>query len=230
MEPYFGQLQISYRESIDIENEHLLMEEKLIKNVRNVVTIRLKVLPCQPNEFRHPIKVKVIATADNNLHQLRSDRLHSIENGVRSALEHGPLLGFPVMDCRVELLEFICSHQTMPSFVSAVAQKCVHNAIAQCKPYLLEPIMRIELNTPEAMYGLVMRDLTNRRAVLGENVSKNRQRQLIAYTPLAELNGYSSDLRKLTSGKASLFMKLHNYVRMSSLDQEQVCKKIQGYV
>jgi elongation factor G len=230
LEPFFGKLHISYRESLEEPYEHYTFDEKQIKSARNSVAIRLKVVPCEPNEFRLPHKVKVISTAENNLKQLRIDRLHSIENGVRTALEHGSLLGFPVINCRVELLEFVCNYTTIPSFVSACVQKCMHQALQSSKPYLLEPIMRLEVITPEELYGPVLKDLTNRRSTIGTSTSKNKRRILTAFTPLSELTGYSTALRRLTSGQGNLFMQLHDYQRLSVADQNRLVHECSGYV
>lgn len=230
LEPYFGQLQISYRESVDQTAEHLLIDEKVIKNVRNSVQIRLRLSPCDPHLFQLPYKVKVILTAENELYKLRHDRLNAIESGVQTALDHGSILGFPVINCSVELLEFVCPFTTMPSFVSAAVQRCVHEALRSAQPYLLEPIMRLEVTGPETMYGTVLKDLTNRRSTIESCSIKNKQRVVIAYTPLSELSGYSTDLRRLTSGKANLFMQLHEYERMNAADQHRVLHQMQGYV
>lgn len=206
------------------------MEEKTIKGLRNYVCVRLRLRPCDPANFRLPYRLKVIRTQENNLQALRAERLHAIEDGVRTGLGHGSILGFPVINCQVELLEFECSFTTMHSIIAATAQRCVHDALKQAGAYLLEPIMRLEIVAPETCYGQVMRDLSGRRSQLAESSVKNRQRVITAFTPLAEIAGYSSDLRRLSSGKANLFMQLHDYQRMNQHDQLAVCRKINGYL
>lgn len=107
IEAYLGPLQVSYRETIGNEGEHMLEFDKVIGGVKNSVKIKLVVKPSDDLSVRkgqRSCKVKVIIDQENDLGRLRPDRLKAIQRGVDSAFEHGPLLSFPVVGVNVEVI------------------------------------------------------------------------------------------------------------------------------
>ncbi|TAK55929.1 MAG: elongation factor G, partial [Dehalococcoidia bacterium] len=134
------------------------------------------------------------------------------EQGVRSALESGVLAGYPVIGVRCMLLggdyhEVDSSEMAFKTAGSMAFQAAMEKA----NPVLLEPVMRLEISTPEEFYGDVLGDISARRGQITEYDQRGNLKVIRALVPLAETFGYATDLRSLTQGRASYSMEFDRY-------------------
>jgi len=148
-----------------------------------------------------------------------------VRAGVKDALESGPLAGYPVIDMRVSLVDG--SYHAVDSSELAfrtAGSLALRQALEQADPVLLEPIMKVEVATPEQFFGDVVADINGRRGhVLGVEARGNAQ-ILRALVPLAETFGYATDLRSLSQGRATHSMEFGHYQEVPP----QVAEKITG--
>jgi elongation factor G len=136
----------------------------------------------------------------------------AVEKGVRQALKDGTVAGYPIQDIRVSLHDgkFHAVDSNEVSFVSA-GRKAFLEAVATAKPIVLEPIMNVEINTPQSHMGDVSGDLASRRGQISATRSSGSTIRISAKAPLAELQGYPSQLKSLTGGEGTFTMELGEY-------------------
>jgi elongation factor G len=135
-----------------------------------------------------------------------------IEQGVRSAAESGVLAGYPVVDVRV-ILTGGDYHQVDSSEMAfkTAGSMAFQNAMEKASPVLLEPVMKLEISTPDEFYGDVLGDISSRRGNIAEYDQRGHLKVIRAMVPLAETFGYATDLRSLTQGRASYSMEFDHY-------------------
>ncbi len=155
----------------------------------------------------------------------------SIEKGFKAAMSNGVLLGFPMENLKVRLLGG--SYHTVDSDQLAfeiVANKAFREACKKAKPVVLEPIMKLEVVTPDIYLGDITSDLNKRRGHVENVESKVRYQIVKAKVPLAEMFGYVTTLRTITSGRATSSLEFSNYAAAPKEVQENVIYKIKGYL
>ena len=156
----------------------------------------------------------------------------SVQKGFESAMKNGILGGFPMDSMKVELLDgsFHPVDSDQLSF-EICALQAYRNACAQAKPVLMEPIMRLEVVTPEENMGDVIGDLNKRRGqVEGMDTTRTGARLVKATVPLAEMFGYVTALRTITSGRATSSMTYDHHAPVSSNIARTVLEEIKGRV
>ena len=136
----------------------------------------------------------------------------AVEKGVREAMQEGHVAGYPVQDVRVTLYDG--SYHTVDS--SEMAFKIAGSmgfkaAVDKAKPILLEPVMKLEITTPNDAMGDVIGDLNSRRGKVSQVVAKSGEEVIHAVVPMAEVLRYASDLRSMTSGRASFTLEFSHY-------------------
>jgi elongation factor G len=147
----------------------------------------------------------------------------SVEHGIKGALNSGPMAGYPVIDVKVSLV-FGSSHDVDSSQMAfeTAGSMGFREAIRRAKPVLLEPIMSVEVVTPEDFLGDVVGDLSSRRGRVEGISLRGNARVIAAYVPLAEMFGYATDLRSKTQGRAAYTMQFHSYEPVPSHVAEEV--------
>ncbi len=154
----------------------------------------------------------------------------SVQKGFENAMKNGILGGFPMDSMKVELLDgsFHPVDSDQLSF-EICALQAYKNACAQAKPVLMEPIMKLEVVTPEENMGDVIGDLNKRRGqVEGMDTSRSGARIVKAMVPLAEMFGYVTALRTITSGRATSSMTYDHHAPVSSSIAKAVLEEIKG--
>tara|TARA_Y100001001_G_scaffold125855_1_gene124338 strand:- start:2470 stop:4530 length:2061 start_codon:yes stop_codon:yes gene_type:complete len=142
-----------------------------------------------------------------------TEYISSVEDGVRGALNNGPKSGFPVIDLLVRLIDGTY-HDVDSSKVSfeIAGSMAARTAVNRCNPVVLEPVMTLEVVTPEDYLGEVIGDLGRRRASV-ESIDAQNDTQIVkASLPLAESFGYANDLRSITQGRAGYSMEFNRYL------------------
>lgn len=150
--------------------------------------------------------------------------MRGVENGVEQAMASGPLAAYPVVDVRVTALDGR-THDIDSSELAfkLAAQNAFREAYNEAGPILLEPVMAVEVVTPEAYMGDVVNDLTARRAeIKSMRASAGDTQTISASAPLASMFGYSTALRSLTQGRATYTMEPESYAQLSPERQAEI--------
>ncbi|MFH0782108.1 MAG: elongation factor G [Pseudomonadota bacterium] len=155
--------------------------------------------------------------------------LGAIKKGVVDSLDSGPLIGYPLTDIKVVLVGGSYHEEESTEMAFGVAgAMAIRRATSEAEPKLLEPIMDIEIATPEEYIGDVIADLNGKRGkVVGVSVEAHLQ-TVKAHAPLAELFGYSTSIRSATQGRASFTMQFLQYDVVPANRAEAIVKKIRG--
>jgi len=155
----------------------------------------------------------------------------SVEKGFKEALNNGALAGFPVDSLKVTLLDgsFHPVDSDQLSF-EICARQAFKSAAAKGKPILLEPIMKVEIVTPEEYMGDIIADLNRRRGEIAAMESKGNAKVVTAKVPLSEQFGYVTVLRTLSSGRATSSMEFDHYHEVPRSLAEKVLADVQGRV
>ena len=202
-----GAPQVAYRETIrkEVESEYKHVKQSGGKGQYGHVVIKME--PMEPGgegyEFIDEIKGGVIPR----------EFIPSVDKGIRDTLPNGVVAGFPVVDVRIRLV-FGSSHDVDSSQLAfeLAASQAFKEGMRKASPVLLEPIMSVEVETPEDYMGDVMGDLNRRRGiVLGMDDDGIGGKKGRAEVPLAEMFGYSTDLRSATQGRATYSMEFAKY-------------------
>jgi elongation factor G len=136
----------------------------------------------------------------------------SVDLGIQEAMESGVLAGFPVVDIRVELVDGSYHEVDSSEMAFKVAgSMAFKNAMQRAKPKLLEPVMAVEVVTPEEYLGDVMGNLNSRRGRVEHLEPRGNAQAVRARVPLAEMFGYATDLRSMTQGRATFTMQFERY-------------------
>ncbi len=155
----------------------------------------------------------------------------AIEKGLKSAMMNGPLVGFPMESVNVRLIDGSCHSVDSDALSFEVAASMAFRAASKtAKIVLLEPIMRFEVITPSEYVGEVTSDLTKRRGQVEELESRLGNQVIHGKVPLAEMFGYVTTLRSLTSGRATSMLEFSHYQGTPKEIMDEVLFKIRGYI
>jgi elongation factor G len=152
--------------------------------------------------------------------------INSVNKGVQEALQNGVVAGYPVVDVRVELFDGSYHEVDSNEMAFKVAgSMAFRNAALIADPVLLEPMMKVEVVTPEDYMGDVMGDLTRRRGILQGMEDSPAGKMVNAHVPLSEMFGYATDLRSQTQGRATYTMEFDHYAEAPASVAEKIIKK-----
>ncbi|MBM9535912.1 elongation factor G [Desulfobulbus alkaliphilus] len=155
--------------------------------------------------------------------------IEAVKRGVLNSLDSGPLIGYPVLDVNARLIggSYDEEKSTEMAFSVAATMAC-RKAATQAEAALLEPVMDLEISTPEEYVGEVMNDLNKKRAqIIGVSIG-NAVQVVRAKAPLAEMFGYSTDLRSATQGRATFTMQFNEFAVIPAKRAEIIIHKIRG--
>ena len=149
----------------------------------------------------------------------------AIDKGIQDALKSGVAAGFPVVDVKVKLV-FGSFHEVDSSEQAfyVTGSMAVKDAMRQASPILLEPIMDVEVVTPDDYLGDVMGDLTGRRGKVQSMEARGDSQAVRAQVPLAQMFGYATDLRSKTQGRATFTMQFDHYERVPQSLADDIVK------
>jgi len=153
----------------------------------------------------------------------------AVEKGVREAMEQGVLAGYPVVDVRVRLVDGSYHEVDSSELAFAIAGSLgFKEAAKKANPVLLEPIMKLEVVTPEEYLGDVLGDISSRRGKVEGMDARGNVKVIRAFVPLAEMFGYATQLRSLTQGRANFTMQFSHYEKVPAHLAEDIIKKAKG--
>ena len=200
-----GKPQVAYRETIrqTVEQEYKYAKQSGGRGQYGHVFLRLEPLdPGKGYEFVNDIKGGVVP----------KEYVPAVDKGIQEALQNGVLAGYPVEDVKVTL--FDGSYHEVDSSEMAfklAASMCFKEGARKAGAVILEPMMKVEVETPEEYMGDVIGDLNKRRGQVNSMDERGGNKIIAAFCPLAEMFGYSTDLRSQTQGRATYSMEFDHY-------------------
>ena len=153
----------------------------------------------------------------------------AVDQGIQEAMETGVVAGYPMVDLRAVLADG-SSHEVDSSEIAfkVAGQMALREAARKADPTLLEPVMQIEVVTPEEYMGDVIGDLTARRGKIERMDQRGRNQVIRAHVPLAEMFGYATDLRSRTQGRATHTMQFHSYQEVPASISKEIVARVRG--
>ncbi|MFC6101798.1 elongation factor G [Olivibacter domesticus] len=222
-----GAPQVAYKEAITAESAHREVYKKQTGGRGKFADIQVVVSPIDADYEKGGLQfVNEIVGGS-----IPREFIPSVQKGFEAAMVNGVLAGFPVPDMKVRLVDgsFHAVDSDALSFEIA-ARTAFREALPKCRPVLMEPIMKIEVLTPEENMGDVMGDLNRRRGQLQGMDTRNGAQVIKALVPLSEMFGYVTQLRTITSGRATSTMEFDHYAEAPKNVQEDVIAKAKGKV
>jgi elongation factor G len=155
--------------------------------------------------------------------------IQPVNQGIQSALDNGVLAGYPTVDVRASLVDGQYHDVDSSEMAFKIAgQMAFKKAAEMAKPVLLEPIMAVEVVTPEEYMGDVMGDLSSRRGRIEGMEARGNTQVVRSQVPLSEMFGYSTDLRSRTQGRATYTMQFHSYQEVPNAIAQEIIKRVRG--
>jgi elongation factor G len=153
----------------------------------------------------------------------------AVDAGIQQSLDAGVLAGYPTVDIRATLIDGKYHEVDSSEMAFKIAGSMVFkDAARKAKPVLLEPIMAVEVVTPEDYMGDVIGDLNSRRGRVGGMEQRGNSQVIRAQVPLSEMFGYATDLRSRTQGRATYTMQFHSYQQTPASVQEEIVARVRG--
>jgi elongation factor G len=153
----------------------------------------------------------------------------AVDAGIQQSLDAGVLAGYPTVDVRATLVDGKYHEVDSSEMAFKIAGSMVFkDAARKANPVLLEPIMAVEVVTPEVYMGDVIGDLNSRRGRVGGMEQRGNSQVVRAQVPLSEMFGYATDLRSRTQGRATYTMQFHSYQQTPSSVQDEIVARVRG--
>ncbi|CAH6787555.1 Gfm2 [Phodopus roborovskii] len=225
LETYLGPLQVAYRETILNSVRATDTLDRTLGDKRHFVRAELEAGPVGASSG-----MAVVEYADCVSEDLVQASREAVESAVHSACLQGPLLGFPVQDVAVTLHSLTIHPGTSPTMLNACISRCVQKALKKADKQLLEPLMSLEVTVTGDYISPVLADLAQRRGNIQEIQTRQDNKVVIGFVPLAEMMGYSTVLRTLTSGSATFALEFSTYQAMSPQDQSNLLSQRGGLI
>lgn len=228
VEANVGKPQVAYRETIrssDVKSDYKHAKQSGGKGQYGHVVIELSPMT-EEDRKSTDVKNDFLFINDITGGVIPKEFIPSVEKGLRETITSGPLAGFPVVNVKVKLV-FGSYHDVDSSEMAfkLAASMAFKQGFAKASPVLLEPIMKVEVVTPEDYVGDVMGDLSRRRGLLQGQDDTPSGKTINAMVPLGEMFGYATTIRSLTQGRATFTMEFDHYAEAPNNIAEQVMKK-----
>ncbi len=217
-----GQPQVAYRETITVPSDIDYTHKKQTGGAGQFARIKIRFDPLPPGSG-YEFSSKVVGG------NVPKEYIPGVEKGLSSAMDSGPLSGFPVTDFKAELYDGD-SHDVDSSVMAfeIAARAAFREGVMKAKPALLEPIMRVEVVTPEEYMGDIIGDLNSRRGNVNSMDQRGNARVVNAMVPLANMFGYVNTLRSQSQGRAQFTMHFDHYAEIPQAVSEEVRERLAG--
>jgi elongation factor G len=218
-----GRPQVAYRETIKKRVEKI--EGKFVRQSGGKGQYGHVVINMEPSEQGqgYVFEDKVVGGV------IPREYIGPVEQGIKEALETGVLAGYPVVDIKVQLIygsyHDVDSSEMAFKIAGSMAFKEAARAASPC---LLEPVMKVEVVSPEAYMGDVLGDLSSRRGKIGGMMQRGEAQVISATVPLAEMFGYSTRLRSMSQGRAVYSMEFSHYEEVPKSKAEEIISKVKA--
>jgi elongation factor G len=217
-----GKPQVAYRETVSVpaETRHRFVRQTGGKGMFADVTLRV-----EPNEAGKGFVFESEITGG----AIPKEFIPAVEKGIEEALRGGVVAGYPVVDVKVTVLDG--SYHEVDSSEMAFkicASMAFKEACQKAKARLLEPVMDVEVVTPEEYMGDIIGDLSSRRGRIGGMFNRGEARVIAASVPLAEMFGYATRMRSISQGRAVYSMQFSRYETLPQAVAEEIVAKVRG--
>ena len=205
VEANIGAPQVAYRETIGHEVDHTYTHKKQSGGSGQFAEVKMIITPTEPGEG-YSFESRIVGGS------VPKEYIPGVEKGIKSVMDSGPIAGFPVIDFKVALVDgkFHDVDSSVLAFEIA-ARMCMREGMRNAGAKLLEPMMRVEVITPEEYTGNIIGDLTSRRGQVQGQEPRGNAIAIDAFVPLANMFGYINNLRSMSSGRAQFTMIFDHY-------------------
>jgi elongation factor G len=205
VEANIGAPQVAYRETITRAHTETYTHRKQTGGAGQYAEVKITFEPLERNSgvvFENAVVGGAVP----------KEYIPAVEKGIRSQADTGVLAGFPTVDFKYTLIDGKYHDVDSSALAFEIAAKaCFRDGMKKAGPILLEPMMDVEVTTPQDHVGDVVGDLNRRRGMIQNQESSGSTVIVRAHVPLKEMFGYISDLRSMTKGRASFTMQFHHY-------------------
>ena len=219
VEANVGAPQVAYRETIQNTMEFDYIHKKQSGGAGQFARVKLSVEPLEPGSGRQ-VESKIKGAS------IPKEFIPGVEKGIETVSDTGILAGFPIIDYKVTIIDGL--HHDVDSSVLAfelASRQCFKEVCTRATLKLLEPIMRVEVVTPEDYMGDVIGDLNSRRGQINTQEQRGNATVITAMVPLANMFGYINNLRSMSQGRAQYSMFFDHYSKVPQNVQDEVIKK-----
>ena len=219
VEANIGAPQVAYRETILKNAEFDYIHKKQSGGAGQFARVKISIEPLEPGKGRE-IENKIKGGS------IPKEFIPGVEKGIETVSDAGILAGFPIIDYKVTILDGL--HHDVDSSVLAfelASRQCFKEVCSRATLKLLEPVMRVEVVTPEDYMGDVIGDLNSRRGHISTQEVRGNATIITAMVPLANMFGYINSLRSMSQGRAQYSMFFDHYEKVPQNVQDEVIKK-----
>ena len=214
-----GKPKVAYRESIKKE---VIRDEVVERSLNGKTQYAHVIFKVEPNDQG----AGNLFLCDLSPDKIKKDFISAVEEGVLEQFKCGVLVGYQIIDTKVTLIggsyHEVDSNEMAFKFASS---RCFREALICASPYLLEPIMKVEVRLPEESVGFVVGDINKRRGIVKRLEDISYGKLISCDVPLSEMFGYSTDLRSISQGRASYSMIFERYGEVPAFTMESIIKK-----
>ena len=205
VEANVGAPQVAYRETIGHEVEHTYTHKKQSGGSGQFAEVKMIISPTEPGEG-YSFESRIVGGS------IPKEYIPGVEKGIKSVMDSGPLAGFPVIDFKVALIDgkFHDVDSSVLAFEIA-GRMAMREGMRKAGAKMLEPIMKVEVVTPEDYTGGIIGDLTSRRGQVTGQEPRGNAVAIASFVPLANMFGYINTLRSMSSGRAQFSMQFDHY-------------------
>ncbi|MBU6320029.1 MAG: elongation factor G [Alphaproteobacteria bacterium] len=217
-----GQPQVAYRETLGIPTEIDYTHKKQTGGTGQFARVKIRFEP-QPPGSGYEFESAIVGGS------IPKEYIPGVEKGIKSVMASGPLVGFPVIDFKATLLDgaFHDVDSSVLAFEIA-ARAAFREASQKAQMKLLEPVMKVEVVSPEDFVGTVIGDLNSRRGMIQGQEMRGNATVVNAMVPLANMFGYVNNLRSATQGRANYTMQFDHYEAVPNAVAKDVIEKLSG--
>ncbi|MFC0280766.1 elongation factor G [Falsigemmobacter intermedius] len=219
VEANIGAPQVAYRETISTSAEIDYTHKKQTGGTGQFARVKLVIEPTQPGEG-YSFESKIVGGT------VPKEYIPGVEKGIKSVMDSGPLAGFPVIDFKVALIDGAFHDVDSSVLAFEIASRAaMREGLRKAGAKLLEPIMKVEVVTPEEYTGGIIGDLTSRRGMVQGQDTRGNANVIDAMVPLANMFGYINNLRSMSSGRAVFTMQFDHYDAVPENLSQEIQKK-----
>ncbi|MBJ2153857.1 elongation factor G [Paracoccus sp. IB05] len=219
VEANIGAPQVAYRETISQQHEIDYTHKKQTGGTGQFARVKLVITPTEPGEG-YSFESKIVGGA------VPKEYVPGVEKGIKSVMDSGPLAGFPVIDFKVALIDGAFHDVDSSVLAFEIASRAaMREGLKKAGAKLLEPVMKVEVVTPEEYTGGIIGDLTSRRGMVQGQDTRGNANVINAMVPLANMFGYINNLRSMSSGRAVFSMEFHHYDAVPENLSQEIQKK-----
>ncbi|MDZ4064632.1 MAG: elongation factor G [Coriobacteriia bacterium] len=223
VEANVGKPQVAYRETAGRQVDDVDMKFARQTGGRGQYGhVVINVVPQKPGDG-YVFDNKIVGGA------IPKEYIPAVDKGIQEAIQSGVLAGYPVVDVKVELIDGSYHDVDSSEMAFKVAgSMAIKEGLRKAQPTLLEPVMAVEVNTPEDFMGDVIGDLSSRRGHIEGMEPRGGAQVIRARVPLSEMFGYATDLRSRTQGRAAYTMQFSAYEKVPNSVAEEIISKVGG--